>query len=66
MAVCVGEIMRKARYNIQLPNGVIKKFNVYMNDACTRFIYFEGKYVPVVRLKPYKGGWLWKIREERK
>ena len=58
--------MKKGRYNIELPKaygGIIKKFNVYMNDACTRFIYFEGEYIPIVRKERYKGGWLWQFME---
>jgi len=61
--------MKIGRYNIQLPQwyaNVIKKFNVYMNDACTKFIYFRGEYVPIVRKERYKGGWLWELMSEVK
>ena len=58
--------MRKGRYNVQLPQcygSVIRKFNVYMNDMGTRFILWEGDYIPIVRKERYKGGWLWKFME---
>ena len=55
--------MKKGRYNI-LINGVIKKYNVYMNDYHNMFIYYEKKYQMIKRLRPYKGGWLWKLRNE--
>lgn len=58
--------MRKGRYNVQLPQSyghVIMKFNVYMNDACRYFIYFEGEYIPIVKKERYKGGWLWKFMD---
>ena len=61
--------MRKGRYNVQLPKAygnIIMKFNVYMNDAGTRFIYFEGEYIPIVRKERYKGGWLWQFMEKMK
>lgn len=57
--------MRKGRYNVELPQcygNLIKKFNTYINDACTRFIYFEGEYTPIIRKERYKGGWLWQLK----
>ena len=56
--------MKIGRYNIQLREDFIKKFNVYINDNGNLFIYFEGDYVPIVRYKRYKGGWLWKLQGE--
>ncbi len=61
--------MKRGRYNIQLPveyGNIIKKFNVYQNDACTLFIFFEGHYIPIQRKEPYKGGWLYQMRGEIK
>jgi hypothetical protein len=54
--------MRRGRYNIQLREDFIKKFNVYINYYGHYFIYFEGDYVPIKRYKRYRGGWLWKLR----
>ena len=54
--------MRRGRYNILLPNGEIKKYNVYMNDYGNLFIYYERKYQIVVKHKRHKGGWLWKLQ----
>ena len=57
---------KKGRYNVQLPNcygAVIRKFNVYMNDAGRLFINFEGEYIQIVRKKPYKSGWLWQFKD---
>ena len=56
--------MKKGRYNILIAEGVIKKFNVYMNDYRNYFIYFEGDYQMVEKYERYRGGWLWKIKEE--
>ena len=58
--------MKRGRYNIQLPEcygSEIKKFNVYMNDYCNYFIYFEGEYIQIKRKQPYKGGWLWEFKK---
>ena len=56
--------MKRGRYNIQLPNGEIKKYNVYMNDYGKLFIYYEKVYQMVERFKRYKGGWLWKLQRD--
>ncbi len=53
--------MKRGRYNILLPNGEIKKYNVYMNDYHNLFIYFEKEYQMITRKKRYKGGWLWEL-----
>jgi hypothetical protein len=55
--------MKRGRYNIQLREDFIKKFNVYINDYGNLFIYFEGDYVMIERYKRYKGGWLWKLKD---
>ena len=57
--------MKRGRYNIQLKEGFIKKFNVYINDYGNYFIYFEGDYVAIKRHKRYRGGWLWCLRSEK-
>jgi len=54
--------MRRGRYNILLPNGEIKKYNVYINDYGNLFIFYEKEYKIVKRDKRYNGGWLWKIK----
>jgi len=51
--------MKKGRYNIVLPSGEIKKFNVYQNDYSNYFIFLNGTYQQVKRREEYKGGWLW-------
>ncbi len=59
--------MKKGRYNIELPkcyDNKIRKFNVYMNDSCKRFIYFEGKYVPIIRKEHYKNGFIYQFKSE--
>lgn len=61
--------MKRGRYNVQLPKAygsIIKKFNVYMNEYCRYFIYFEGEYINIVRKEHYRGGWLWQFKEEMK
>ena len=58
--------MRKGRYNVQLPKcygSIIRKFNVYMNDAGRLFINFEGEYIQIVRKERYKSGWLWQFKD---
>lgn len=56
--------MRRGRYNIEI-DGVIKKYNVYMNEYCVYFIFYKRNYVPIERKQRYKGGWLWKLKENR-
>jgi len=59
--------MKKGRYNIELPKcyeSIIRKFNVYMNDYCIYFIFFEGDYIQIIRKERYKGGWLWQFKSE--
>ena len=55
--------MKRGRYNIVLPNGEIKKFNVYMNYYSTYFIHFEGLYQMIKRASHYRGGWLWELKD---
>lgn len=59
--------MKRGRYNIQLPNGEIKKYNVYLSDDSHYYqlwIYFKGKYVKIEKKERYRGGWLWQLKEE--
>ena len=57
--------MKRGRYNIELPSGEIKKFNVYQSeDNSELFIYYKKTYQMVKRFKRYKSGWLWKLAEK--
>jgi hypothetical protein len=58
--------MKRGRYNILLPNGEIKKYNVYLSDNSHYYqlwVYYEKEYVMIEKHKRYKGGWLWKLKE---
>ena len=57
-------IMKKGRYNILLPNGNIKKYNVYMNDYGKLFIFYKRKYQRIKKHSRYKGGWLYELRSD--
>lgn len=60
--------MKRGRYNIQLPNGEIKKFNVYLSDGAHSYqlwIYYEKEYRMIEKKERYRGGWLWKIKEAK-
>jgi hypothetical protein len=59
--------MKKGRYNILLPNGDIKKYNVYLSDNSHYYqlwIYYEKKYQMIEKHSRYKGGWLYKLRSD--
>jgi hypothetical protein len=58
--------MKRGRYNILLPNGEIKKYNVYQSaegHAYQLWIYYEKEYVMIEKKERYRGGWLWKLKE---
>lgn len=54
---------RIGRYNIKFGDNVIK-YNAYINDYGNVFIYFDGKYVVILKHSSYRGGILWIVKEE--